>query len=208
MLRHVQCTFPRASWLAVVPVAIALVSCGGDSLTGPSAVEPVAESAVASPALKVVAVDSDSLAPDDDVLGEAVSLCKKKKVLLCHRGQDKWVSKSAVKGHLRHGDTLGPCAAAASCPCYSTSDITSAAGQCTGTVNPTCDVSSGQVSLLLACDPGGTVPPGIVGIYLTKTADGGYCSKSDASGSFDESPLSDAQYDACATAITTSGYCQ
>jgi hypothetical protein len=190
----------------VVPVVLALVSCGGDSLTGPSAVEPVAESAVASPPLKVATVDSGSPTPADEALGEAVSLVKKSRVLVCHKGRDKWVEKRSVEGHLRHGDTLGTCAAAASCPCYSKADITSAAGQCTGTVNPTCDTSSTQVELRLACDPGGTVPPGILGIYLTKTADGGYCSRSDLSG-FNESPLSDEQYDACAKAITSSGYC-
>ena len=205
MLRRVQCTFPRASWLAVVPIAIALVSCGGDSLTGPSAVDPVVDSAVAAPPLKVVTVDSGTA--DDDTLGEAVSLCRKSKVLICHRGRDKWVSRSAVRGHLRHGDTLGACAAAVSCPCYSAEDIQSTAQECTGTVNPTCSASGDQVSLLLACDPGGTVPPGILGIYLTRTSDGGYCSRNDVSGSFTESPLSAEQYAACETAITSSGYC-
>jgi hypothetical protein len=191
--------------LAVVPIAIALVSCGGDSLTGPSAIEPAVDSAVVTPPLKVVTVDSASA--DDDTLGEAVSLCKKEKVLICHRGRNKWVPKRAVRGHLRHGDTRGACDAAVSCPCYSVEDIQSTAEQCNGTVNPTCSTSGEQVSLLLACDPGGTVPPGILGIYLTRTSDGGYCSRNETSGAFTESPLSAEQYEACKTAITSSGYC-
>jgi hypothetical protein len=34
---------------------------------------------------------------------------KGKKVTLCHQGQTITVSKSAVKGHTKHGDTVGPC---------------------------------------------------------------------------------------------------
>jgi hypothetical protein len=34
---------------------------------------------------------------------------KKGKVTLCHQGQTITVSKSAVKGHQKHGDTAGPC---------------------------------------------------------------------------------------------------
>ena len=35
---------------------------------------------------------------------------KKKPVTLCHQGQTITVSGKAKKGHLKHGDTLGPCA--------------------------------------------------------------------------------------------------
>jgi hypothetical protein len=35
---------------------------------------------------------------------------KKKKKTICHNGQTIKVAKSKVKGHLAHGDTLGPCA--------------------------------------------------------------------------------------------------
>lgn len=35
---------------------------------------------------------------------------KAKKTTLCHEGQTITVSKKAKKGHLKHGDTLGPCA--------------------------------------------------------------------------------------------------
>jgi hypothetical protein len=34
---------------------------------------------------------------------------KKGKVTFCHKGQTITVSKSAVKGHKKHGDTAGPC---------------------------------------------------------------------------------------------------
>ena len=34
---------------------------------------------------------------------------KGKKVTLCHKGQTITVAKSAVKGHEKHGDTVGPC---------------------------------------------------------------------------------------------------
>jgi hypothetical protein len=204
MLRRVQCTFLKASWLAVVPLALVLVSCGGEGLTGPSAVEPVAESSEAPPPLKVVDVESGSA---DDGIGEAVSLCRKNRVRICYKGRNKWVRKRWVKAWQRAGATLGRCSRANRCPCFSTRDIRTAARQCTGTVNPTCSASGDQVALLLACDPGGTVPPGILGLYLTRTADGGYCSRDDASGSFTESPLSTRQYEACARAINNSGYC-
>ena len=32
-----------------------------------------------------------------------------KKVTICHKGKTIKVSKHAVRAHLRHGDTLGPC---------------------------------------------------------------------------------------------------
>ena len=120
MLRRVQCTFPKATWLAVVPVALVLVSCGGESLTGPSAVEPVAEAPEAPPPLRVVDVESGS--PDDGV-GEAVSLCRKRKVLICHKGRNKWVGRRAVRGHLRHGDTLGRCSRSHSSPSDTASTV-------------------------------------------------------------------------------------
>jgi len=31
------------------------------------------------------------------------------KVEICHKGVTKLVPRPAVKGHLKHGDTLGPC---------------------------------------------------------------------------------------------------
>ena len=37
---------------------------------------------------------------------------KKAKVTLCHQGQTITVAKSAVKGHKKHGDTVGPCPSA------------------------------------------------------------------------------------------------
>jgi hypothetical protein len=35
-----------------------------------------------------------------------------KKVTICHKGKTIKVSKHAVRAHLRHGDTLGPCSTA------------------------------------------------------------------------------------------------
>ena len=35
-----------------------------------------------------------------------------KKVTICHKGKTIRVSVNALKGHRRHGDTLGPCTAA------------------------------------------------------------------------------------------------
>jgi hypothetical protein len=40
---------------------------------------------------------------------EAALAKKKKKKAICHSGQTIKVAKSKVKGHLAHGDTLGPC---------------------------------------------------------------------------------------------------
>ncbi len=40
---------------------------------------------------------------------EAALAKKKKKKTICHNGQTIKVAKSQVKGHLAHGDTLGPC---------------------------------------------------------------------------------------------------
>ena len=33
----------------------------------------------------------------------------KDKVTICHKGQTKQISRCALKGHLGHGDTEGPC---------------------------------------------------------------------------------------------------
>ena len=33
----------------------------------------------------------------------------KNKVAICHKGRTKFVPRPAVKGHRRHGDTVGPC---------------------------------------------------------------------------------------------------
>jgi hypothetical protein len=41
---------------------------------------------------------------------------KKGKVTLCHKGQTITVSKSAVKGHKKHGDTAGACPSAPATP--------------------------------------------------------------------------------------------
>ncbi len=42
--------------------------------------------------------------------GDVEAKKKKKKTTICHEGQTIEVSGKAKKGHLKHGDTLGPCA--------------------------------------------------------------------------------------------------
>src|SRR5215217_7495117 len=46
--------------------------------------------------------------------GESKKKGKKGKVTLCHQGRTITVAKSAVKGHKKHGDTVGPCQVAPS----------------------------------------------------------------------------------------------
>ena len=44
--------------------------------------------------------------------GKGKKKCKgkgKDKVLICHKGQTRSVSRCALKGHLKHGDTEGAC---------------------------------------------------------------------------------------------------
>jgi hypothetical protein len=192
MLRRVQCTYRRALGLAIVPVALALVSCGGspvgESVSGPSA----------------TAVSVDPVAPDDGTLTESGKNKKKKKnkVLLCHKGRDKWVSSSAVNGHLRHGDTLGSCSAPDACPCFSTLDIQAAASECSTTVTSTCSAGD-PYYLFLSCDP----TPTELGVYLSQSSGEAYCERTDVLGSFTQSGLTDAEYQACVDAINDSGYC-
>jgi hypothetical protein len=218
MLRRVQCTFPRTNWLVVVPAAIALASCGGsiggDSVTGVSVDEIAAEAALAE------SLDADDPADEDGTLSADHRKKKKakekkknkNKVLLCHKGRDKWVHKRAVKAHLRHGDTLGACGIAppppppATCPCFSVGDIQAAAGTCGTSVAATCSTGD-PYYLVMSCDPGGSVPPGVLGIYLTQTPNGGMCSRDDVFGSVSQDGLSDAEYQACVNAINGSGYC-
>jgi hypothetical protein len=197
MLRRVQCTYRRALGLAIVPVALALVSCGGS---------PVAES-VSGPSATAVSVDP--AAPDDGTLTESgknknknKNKNGKSKVLLCHKGRDLWVSSSAVAGHLRHGDTLGSCSAPDTCPCFSALDIQAAASECSTTVTSTCSADD-PYYLFLSCDP---APPEL-GVYLSQSSGEAYCERTDVLGSFTQSGLTDAEYQACVDAINDSGYC-
>jgi hypothetical protein len=195
MLRRVQCTYRTVLGLAIVPVVLVLGSCGGspvgESVTGPS----------------VAVVSPDPATPDDGTLTESgKNKNKTSKVLLCHKGRDKKVPPSAVGGHLRHGDSLGSCSAPVACPCFSTADIQAAASQCSGTPTSTCGTGD-PYYLFLGCDPGGSVPPGVLGVYLSQSSDGGYCQRDDVLGSFSQSGLTSAEYQACVDAINDSGYC-
>ena len=51
------------------------------------------------------------------------------------------------------------------------------------------------------------MPPGVLGVYLTQTADGGYCSRDDVLGSFEQTGLTPAEYQACVNAINSRGFC-
>jgi hypothetical protein len=55
----------------------------------------------------------DACDPDDDNDGIPDKQdCSPDKVLICHKGKEKCVSKNAVQAHLNHGDNLGLCAPA------------------------------------------------------------------------------------------------
>jgi hypothetical protein len=197
MLRRVQCTYRRVSWLAVVPVAVVLMSCGGS---------PVGET-VSGPTVVAGALPDATAAVDAGVVAEAGKKARKvEKVLLCHKGRDKQVPPSAVGGHLRHGDSLGSCSAPIGCPCFSSDDIQAAASQCSTTVTQTCSVGD-PYYLFLGCEAGGSVPPSVLGVYLTQTSDGGYCERNDVFGSFSQAGLTSAEYQACVDEIGASGYC-
>jgi hypothetical protein len=214
----------------VVPAAIALASCGGsiggDSVTGVSVDDVAAEAAAVTSTPPEVfpdeldldvegeilptdmewdpVLDADYPPNEDGTLSEAG---RKRKIKVCHKGRTKWVSRCALKAHLRHGDTRGKCKRpAASCPCFSAGDIQAAAGACDTAVSATCSTGD-PYYLALSCDPGGSQPPGILGIYLSRTADGGYCSRDDIFGSVSQSGLSDAEFQACVNAINGSGFC-
>jgi hypothetical protein len=200
MLRRVQCTYRRVSWLAVVPVAVLLMSCGGsplgESVTGPTVVAEAVPDATAAAEVGLVTE-----------AGKRAKQAKKvEKVLLCHKGRDKEVPPSAVGGHLRHGDSLGSCSAPIACPCFSADDIQAASSQCSTTVTQTCSVGN-PYYLFLGCEAGGSVPPTVLGVYLTQTSDGGYCERNDVFGSFSQTGLTIAEYQACVDEIGASGFC-
>jgi len=184
MIRPVQCTFPKHSSLAVIAAAIALASCGGsiggESVTG----SPVIESAL--PALEEGTVSESGT---------------KSKVLICHKGKDKEVPQSAVNGHLGHGDTLGSCAA--TCSCFSTADISAAAGTCSTTVASSC--STGDPAFLLLSCPGPNVI--VLGIYVSQTAGGGFCEREDVNGTVTQMGLGAAEHQACVDTLVLSGFC-
>ena len=235
MLRHVQCTYPKLSWLFVLVAACSLAACGGsiggDSVTG----SPVSLSA-SEPELESTFEqakgggkhhrrhhdrdddDDDGDSDDDDDDGERDDRGRRHrdrdddddddddKVLVCHKDRKNlWVSQRAVRGHMRHGDTLGRCrdgAPSATCPCFSRNNI-KAAAQCAGTLNSQCSTGD-PAFLFLTCDAGST---GVLGIYASATASGGSCSRDDVHGSVSQNGLTRAEYQACVNVIRASVYC-
>ena len=180
---------PRAPFLLVAFAAGAFsLSCG----SGPGNDSPTGM--------------SPATAAQDDDGGDLSASGKKSRVLLCHKGSDKWVSPEAVSGHLHHGDSLGSCSAPVTCPCFSADDIQAYATQCGGSPNPICTAGD-PYSLFLGCNPGGGAPPGYE-VYLSQS-DGGYCERSDSLGNvFSQGGLSQDEYLACVDAINSTGFCQ
>ena len=217
MLRHVQCTYPNLSWLLVVAAACSLAACGGsvgsDSVTGsPVAVSPTDSSDLDLELGSAINLfeEGDLVENDDGTFSTSGRGCQGK-VLVCHKGRKNiWVSQRGAQAHLRrHGDTLGRCDApppSASCPCFSGGDITSAASACSSNVVAQCGMGD-PVFLFLSCDPGGSVPPGVLGIYLSQTANGGTCSRDDVNGTVTQTGLTSEEFQACVTVIDSSGYC-
>ena len=213
MLRHVQCTYPNLSWLLVVAAACLLAACGGsiggDSVTGSSVV--AAPSDLDLDLNLESAVDQvqwgDLFENEDGTITSSGN--RQDKVLVCHKGRKTlWVSRQALRGHTRHGDVRGRCDStpSAKCPCFSKRDIESAASSCTSHVAAQCGMGD-PYFLLLSCDAGGNVPPGILGIYLSQTADGGYCARQEGNDFMDQSSLTGVQHQACVNTMIASGYC-
>lgn len=219
MLRHVQCTSPNLSWLLVVVAACSLAACGGsigsDSVTGsPVGVAPADTSSDLDLDLASASEEFEEgdLIDNDDGTFSTSHGRHDGKVLVCHKGRKNlWVSKRALPAHEGHGDRRGRCGGppppSAACPCFSSGDINSAASTCSSNVAAQCGMGD-PAFLLLSCDPGGTVPPGILGIYLSQTAAGGSCSRDDVNGTFTQNGLTDDEFQACVNLIDGSGFCQ
>ncbi len=209
MLRHVQCTYPNLSWLLVVAAACSLAACGGsiggDSVTG----SPV----VAAPSDLDLESAVDQIQWGDLFEGEDGTITssgrRHGKVFVCHKGRKTlWVSRRALRGHTRHGDTRGRCSRPppAPCPCFSGDDINAAALSCTSTVTPQCGMGDPYSLALICSDSGGSVPPIVLGVY--QTVSGGSCSRQDVDGTVTtQNGLTDAEYQGCVNVINSSGYC-
>ncbi len=236
MLRHVQCTYPDLSWLLVLVAACSLAACGGsiggDSVTGSSVAvspsDPGLDLDLESAFEQAKRDDDDCERDDDDCEGDDHDDGERDdddddgdddgerddddddKVLVCHKGRtDLWVPRKVLRRHLRHGDTRGRChrPPAATCPCFSGSDINAAASTCS-TNNVAASCSTGDpYYLLLSCAPGGDVPQGFLGFYLSQESGGGFCSRDDANGGFSRNGLTNAEYQACVNVINRSRYC-
>jgi hypothetical protein len=198
-----------------VAAACSLAACGGsvggDSVTGssvvaaPSDLDLDLESAVDQ-------VQWGDLFEDEDGIITTSHRRRHGKVLICHKGRRSlWVSQRAWRGHRRHGDTRGRChrppSPSATCPCYSGGDINAAVSTCSSTVTPSCGMGDPYSLTLICSDPGGNLPPGVLGMYLSQTADGGSCSREDVNGTVTQNGLTADEYQACVNVIRSSGYC-
>lgn len=230
MLRHVQCTFPKLSGLFVLVAACSLAACGGsvgsDSVTGtPLSVAPVDAGSEVDLDLEAsfeTFQDGDFIENDDGTFDSDVASSHRRwrgRRAVCHtvrwgpwKGKKitLWVHKWRLRHHLRHGDTRGRCRKppppSATCPCFTTNDINAAANDCSATVESTCSTGD-PYFLLLSCNPGGNVPPGVLGIYLSQTANGGECSRDDVNGTVSQAGLTNEEYQACVDNMMASGFC-
>ena len=210
MLRHVQCTYPNLSWLLVVAAACSLAACGGStggSVTGSPVVATPLDLGLDLESAVDLVQWGDLFENEDGTITSSGN--RQDKVLVCHKGRKTlWVSQRSLQGHTGHGDVRGRCdnTPSAKCPCFSKRDIQSAASSCTSNVAAQCGTSD-PYFLLLSCDPGGNVPPGFLGIYLSQTADGGSCSRDDVNGTVTHTGLNDAEYQGCVQVINRSRYC-
>jgi len=204
--------------LAAVLAALLLSSCGGsmgDSVTGPSPIDMPGDSSE----LRVADVQLDDLDLAGLDLGEGevewsaddpdgLSASCRGKVLICHKHKRSlWVPRWALRGHQRHGDSLGQCGAppAATCPCFSRADIEAAASGC-GNLNASCPAT---YSLGLFCAPGGS--SGTVGNvgYWEAVVGQNSCSWTvwdplTGDATTQTRPVDADQFTACRTALTSS----
>jgi len=203
--------------VGLIAAALLLSSCGGsmgDSVTGPSPIDmPGDSSGLRAANVQLDDLDLGELGADevdwsaDDP--EGLSASCRGKVLLCHKGRRSlWVPRWAVRGHQRHGDQLGKCDAPppqATCPCFSRSDIESAAAGCSN-LNASCPAT---FSLGLFCSPGGS--GGTVGNlgYWEAVVGQDTCSWTEWDPLTGDAvtqtlPVTTAEFEACRSAITSS----
>jgi hypothetical protein len=190
--------------LAAASATVVLLSCGGshDGLTGPSLVAPDMGSGSGLQAVDVTPADAQASVGAVETLGASSG---HDKVLVCHKGKTLSVSPNAMWGHLHHGDTRGACGAPVECPCFSTADIESAAGQCSN-LTASCPAT---FSLGLFCAPGGS--GGTVGNlgYWEAVVGQDACSWTTWDPVTGDSvtqtlPVDDAQFQVCREVITSS----
>ena len=92
------------------------------------------------------------------------------------------------------------------CPCFSQADIDAALSVCSSTVTQTCVDTADPYYLFYGCDPGGSVPPGVLGVYLVRDQQD-QCSRSDVYGKVPRNgryvAISQAEVDACIALVDT-----